>query len=34
MKNTDPFLIHCEQEPSRAKTVQKKQDQLQYENDP
>ena len=25
MKNNDPFLIHCEQEPSRAKTVQKKQ---------
>ena len=25
MKNNDPFSIHCEQEPSRAKTVQKKQ---------
>ena len=25
MKNNDPFSIRCEQEPSRAKTVQKKQ---------
>ena len=25
MINNDPFSIHCEQEPSRAKTVQKKQ---------
>ena len=34
MINNDPFSIHCEQEPSRAKTVQKKTDQLRYENDP
>ena len=35
MKNNDPlFSIHYEQEPSRAKSADKTDLQLQYENDP
>ena len=35
MKNNDPFSIHCEQEPSRAKSPEKTDlVQLQYQNDP